>query len=197
MTAHSKRPAILLQGLDLVHRNGFTRSGVASITMAGRAPKGSFYNHFKSKDDFGLAILDEYFEAVRAAAGQRLQCPARPPRQRLEDYFAFLRDLGREDAHLRGCLIGNLSAEVASTNEPLRRRLQQLLAEWTAMLAGTVAEAQEAGAVRRDIPAETLAGILLDAWQGALLRAKVDRGPASLDAFMDVLLPALLRPEAP
>ena len=45
------------------------------------------------------------------------------------------------------------------------------------------------------MPAETLAAVLIDGWQGALLRAKVERTSAPLDAFLDILLPSLLRAE--
>jgi TetR/AcrR family transcriptional repressor of nem operon len=86
---------------------------------------------------------------------------------------------------------------VASVNEPLGQHLRLLLAEWTAILAAAVEEAQHAGAARADVSAQSLAAILLDAWQGALLRAKVEHTSAALDAVLDVLLPTLLRPARP
>ena len=53
----------------------------------------------------------------------------------------------------------------------------------------------ETGDVRTDCDAKLLGRLLLDAWQGAVLRSKVERKAASLDAFIDVLLPALVQPK--
>jgi TetR/AcrR family transcriptional regulator, transcriptional repressor for nem operon len=197
MIAHSKRSAIVEDGLDLVHRAGFANSGVAAIAAAAGAPKGSFYNHFESKDAFGIAILDRYFENVRATLGAILADRAEPATARIRRYFLLLRDIGSRDGFARGCLIGNLSAEVASVNELLGQHLRLLLAEWTSILAAAVEEAQHTGVARADVSAQSLAAILLDAWQGALLRAKVEHTPAALDAVLDVLLPTLLRPARP
>jgi TetR/AcrR family transcriptional repressor of nem operon len=194
MPAHSKRAPIVEAGRDLVHRDGFAATGVAAIATAGGAPKGSFYNHFPSKDAFGVAVLDRYFVEVETALARTVGDTARPPVERIRAYFALLRDLGERDAHGRGCLIGNLSAEAAPASPAIRARLGELLAAWTAAIATAVAAGQADGTIRGDVAAATLAGLLIDAWQGALLRAKVERDAAPLDAYLEVLLPALLHP---
>jgi TetR/AcrR family transcriptional repressor of nem operon len=193
MPKPSTREPLVEHGLELVHRHGFGSSGVAAIAAAAGAPKGSFYNHFASKDAFGVALLDRYFAGVRAALAATVGDASAAPLQRVHAYFALLRDRAREDSHARGCLIGNLSAEVTPSSEAMRAHLAELLDEWTEAIAGAVAEAQAAGTVRATAPAETLAALLLDGWQGALLRAKVERSPAPLDAFRAVLLPSLLQ----
>lgn len=195
MAARSKRQLIVESGLDLVHRHGFASSGVAAITAAGGAPKGSFYNHFASKDAFGVALLDRYFEDVQAALAVPLGDRAVPPVERIRRYFALLRDLGERDVHARGCLVGNLSAEASPSSRAIRARLESILAEWTESLATAVDEAQTRREARGDVQAATLAALLIDGWQGALLRAKVERTSAPLDAFLDVLLPSLLGSE--
>jgi TetR/AcrR family transcriptional repressor of nem operon len=195
--AHSKRRPIVEAGLDLLHRDGFAATGVAAIAAAGGAPKGSFYNHFASKDAFGVAILDRYYEDVRAALATTVGDAAQAPVARIRAYFTLLRELGERDDHARGCLIGNLSAEAAPASDPIRTRLGSLLDAWTTAIGDAIAEGQATGAIRADVPAATLAGLLIDAWQGALLRAKVSRSAAPLDAYLGVLLPALLAPAEP
>lgn len=197
MPGHSKRRPIIEAGLDLLHRDGFAATGVAAIAAAGGAPKGSFYNHFASKDAFGVAVLDRYYDGVHDALAATVGDTARPPVERIRAYFVLLRELGERDAHARGCLIGNLSAEAAPASPAIRAHLRSLLDAWTAAIGDAVADGQAARAIRADVPAATLAGLLVDAWQGALLRAKVRRTAAPLDAYLDVLLPALLAPTAP
>lgn len=191
MVKPGKRTALLEKGRELVHRHGFSATSVSDIALAAGAPKGSFYNHFKSKDDFGNAILDHYFEDVRAALDETLHAGGKPALARIRSYFVRLRNYVGQENFARGCLIGNISAEVTSVSEATRTRLSTLISEWTAGLARCVEDGQQDGSIRRDVAAEALAGLLLDAWQGALLRAKVERSPAALDNFLDVLLPSL------
>ena len=191
MSQNSKQRALLENGRERVHRSGFAATSVADIAEAAGAPKGSFYNHFASKDDFGAAILDHYFADVRAALDETLHAGKKPALARLRAYFVRLRTYVGQDNYARGCLIGNISAEVTSVSEATRARLGQLIGEWTDSLARCIAEGQRDGSVRRGTAPEALAALLLDSWQGALLRAKVERRPAALDNFLDVLLPSL------
>ncbi len=192
MPAHSKRDQIVASGLELVHRQGFAHTGVAAIAATAAAPKGSFYNHFESKEAFGLAVLDRYFDEVRSELSQALLTAPGPPLQRIRGYFGLLRDGSIGEDFACGCLIGNLSAEVSPVSPAIRAHLHDLFGQWRDALATVIGQAQLEGQVRRDILAATLAALLIDAWQGALLRAKVDRTAASIDDFLHVLLPSLL-----
>lgn len=193
MAQASKRHAFVHDGLELIHRDGFTAAGVAAIAGAAHAPKGSFYNHFASKEAFGVVVLDAYFERVRAALAEHVDS-ASSPRTGIRAYFDLLRALGERDDFASGCLIGNLSAEVTGASELLRSHLAALLREWTERIADAVARGQRLGEVRSDVDAWVLASALIDAWQGALLRAKADRTPDSVDVFQEVVLDALLGP---
>jgi TetR/AcrR family transcriptional regulator, transcriptional repressor for nem operon len=191
MARPGKKEDLVEAGLDLVHRRGFSATSVADIAEAAGAPKGSFYSHFKSKDDFGSAVLDRYFAEVRAALEETLQSGRKPALARLRAYFVRLRKYVARDGYARGCLIGNISAEVSAVSEATREQLAQRIADWTAGLAACLEDGQRDGSVRIDVAADDLAVLLLDAWQGALLRAKVERGPAALNNFIDILLPRL------
>jgi TetR/AcrR family transcriptional regulator, transcriptional repressor for nem operon len=192
MPAHSKRAQLLDGGLDLIHREGCASAGVAAIAAAGRAPKGSFYNHFRSKDAFVVAVLDRYFEEVRRELDEELLAAPGTPLDRIRGYFAQLRAGSVSEEFARGCLLGNLSAEMSPASPVIRAHLRELLAQWTAALAVVVQQAQDAGQARTDVPARTLAALLIDSWQGARLRRNVDRTADSIDAFAEVLLPALV-----
>jgi TetR/AcrR family transcriptional repressor of nem operon len=191
MARPGKKAELVEAGLELLHRRGFSATSVADIAEQAGAPKGSFYNHFKSKDDFGGAVLDHYFADVRAALAETLQSGREPALARLRDYFVRLRRYVAQDNYARGCLIGNVSAEVSAVSEETRAKLSRLIVDWSAALATCLEEGQRDGSVRADLAADDLATLLLDAWQGALLRAKVERAPAALNTFIDVLLPRL------
>ena len=191
MARPGKKAELVEAGLDLLHRRGFSATSVADIAEAAGTPKGSFYNHFESKDDFGSAVLDQYFAEVRAALAETLQPGKKPALMRLRDYFVRLRKYVGQDGYARGCLIGNISAEVSAVSDATRTQLARLIADWTSALAACLKDGQRDGSVRGDLKPEDLASLLLNAWQGALLRAKVERRPAALDNFIEVLLPRL------
>lgn len=191
MARPGKKTDLVEAGLELVHRRGFSATSVADIADAAGAPKGSFYNHFKSKDDFGGAVLDRYFADVRAALAETLQAGRKPAMARLRDYFVRLRRHVGQDRYARGCLIGNISAEVSAVSDATREKLSRLILDWTGELAACLEAGQRDGSVRADLAADDLATLLLDGWQGALLRAKVERSPVALNTFIDVLLPRL------
>jgi len=191
MARPGKRTELVEAGRELLHERGFSATSVADIAAAAGAPKGSFYNHFESKDDFAGAILENYFEEVRAALAETLRDGRKPALARIRDYFLRLRKYVGEDNYARGCLIGNISAEVSAVSDATRTKLSHMTPAWTGGLAARLEEGRRDGSVRGDLAPADLAILLLDGWQGALLRAKVERSPAALDNFIEVLLPRL------
>jgi TetR/AcrR family transcriptional repressor of nem operon len=191
MVRPGKKAELVEAGRELLHRRGFSATSVADIAEAAGAPKGSFYNHFESKDDFAGAILESYFEEVRAALAETLQGGRKPALGRIRDYFIRLRKYVGEDNYARGCLIGNISAEVSVVSDATREKLSRMINAWTEGLAVCLEEGRRDGSVRTDLKPADLAVVMLDAWQGALLRAKVERKPAALNNFIDILLPRL------
>ena len=83
----------------------------------------------------------------------------------------------------RGCLIGDFSLEATSESKPLRKRLEAIFQEWRAPFASCIAEAQSIGEIDSTFDPMDLAEFLLASWEGAILRMKVERGPAALERF--------------
>ena len=65
---------------------------------------------------------------------------------------------------------------------------------WSASIAGVIAEAQAQGEISKDLPASTLAAFVLNAWEGALIRARVDKSKAALQQFVKVTFAKTLAP---
>jgi TetR/AcrR family transcriptional repressor of nem operon len=184
------RDHLLSTGLKLLHTRGFHASGVQDITDAADVPKGSFYTHFDSKERFGAEVLGRYWERRADRALAILSDESRTPLQRLKAYFAAKTQVsGPFD---KGCMIGNFSAELAAESRLVRDRLAAVLAAWTQMLAGCIREAQEAGELRAGLDPETAAAFLIDAFEGAVLRTKVDRDGTALRRFETVVFSTIL-----
>jgi TetR/AcrR family transcriptional regulator, transcriptional repressor for nem operon len=181
MPRASTRDRILAAGRDLIHRNGFSASGVAEVTAAAGVPKGSFYNHFKSKEAFARAALDSYWQDGRAAF--ELLSGPKPAIERVRAHFAALDALVSANAYAAGCMLGNFAIEAGPLSDSLRRHVARLLAHWTSELAACLHEGQAAASISTAVPAEALARFLIAAWQGAVQCAKVERNRRATAAF--------------
>lgn len=175
-----------------MHANGFQASGVAEITAAAGVPKGSFYNHFVSKEAFGLEVLDRYFGELEELADATLNNRSRPALERLRAFFDALTASLEAGNWVQGCLMGNLSLEVSPSSEAIRSRLSHLFQGWSFQVATCIAEAQATGEIRNRSNAALLADFAVNAWEGAVLRMKVERNSRALDEVKAVLFSAVL-----
>ena len=184
------RDHLIATGLKLLHARGFHACGVQDITAAAEVPKGTFYTHFDSKERFGADVLGRYWEQRASRAQTILSDESRSPLERLKAYFASKAQVtGPFD---KGCMIGNFSAEMAADSRLMRDRLGAVLAAWTQMLATCIREARSAGQLTTDQDPETIAAFLIDAFEGAVLRTKVDRDGTALKRFESVVFSVIL-----
>jgi len=180
-----------------VHQRGFGTIGLREITAAADVAQGSFTNHFASKEEFGVAVLDRYFGEMRTIISATLSDQRRRPIERLDDYFDAVMALFAADGWRYGCLAGNMALEAAEHSERIRHRLVEIFSEWTPPFAQAVSDAQASGEVRAELDPEEVAAALIEAWHGAMMRMKIERSAAPLERFRRVTVPALLaRPGA-
>ena len=177
------RDKIVQAGVDRFHRAGFNGSSVEDITDLAGVPKGSFYNHFESKEELAVEVIDRYVEQGPHAV---LSDTAIPPVKRLKRHFAALGESFVDSGYRKGCLLGNFSGELADHSAAVRHRLGTAFDEWVKRIANVIKEGQEAGEVDSKLKPGELAGILVSAYEGSLLRARVANDPTALKEFMGV-----------
>ena len=197
MTSHvhhmpraSTKEQIVTAAVETLHRKGFNATSVEDITNAAQVPKGSFYNHFKSKEDLAVEALDRYWQNMQTSLGL-LSDEKTPPVARLKRHFRQLGKVAREGGYRAGCMIGNMSTEMPEQSRPVRERLTVLLVAWSCAIESCIKEAQADGSIRSDMDTRTISGFLLSSWEGAVMHSKVDRGAESLTAFEDVVFTVL------
>jgi TetR/AcrR family transcriptional regulator, transcriptional repressor for nem operon len=193
MPKPSLRDTILDAGLKAMFRTGYNGTSVRDITAAAGAPQGSFTNHFRSKEVFASEVLDRYFEKTRRLVAQALDDTSLTPRMRLKRYLDIITGRLEGDRFSRGCLIGDLSLEASGSSELLRTQLMTIFQEWREPFAACIAQAQRSGEIASDFDATELAEFLLASWQGAMLRMKVERGPAPLERFKEIVFQTVFK----
>jgi TetR/AcrR family transcriptional repressor of nem operon len=193
MARHSLRDQILRGGLPVLFRYGYHAASVRDICAAAGAPQGSFTNHFRSKEAFAVEVLDQYFDYLKELVSKALNDVSLTPRQRLKRYLDVITDKLERDRWMLGCLIGDFSLQVSSHSRLLRKRLDSIFREWRTLFASCIAEAQSTGEVDSHFDATELAEFLLASWEGAILRMKVERSPAALERFKNIVFETVFK----
>jgi TetR/AcrR family transcriptional regulator, transcriptional repressor for nem operon len=180
----STKDRLLDLGLAMLLERGYNHLGIQDVLAAAEIPKGSFYHHFESKEDFGLQVIDRYMVGVHAGLEQCLGDLAVPPLQRVRNFFEATRDKYREEGYL-GCLLGGLGQELSGVSDVFRRRIERCFQEIADRIAGCIREAIRRGDLSRSTDPKQLADLLVDCWEGAALRTRLLRDPAPLGTMLD------------
>ncbi len=186
---------ILEKGSRLVRENGFNNTGLNDILKAADIPKGSFYYYFKSKEDFGLKMIEYLHSGIsRAFYGYLAEESDTPPLELLRSFFAEFRESFMSDDHKCGCPIGNISQEMAATNPLFREKLSAVFSDIMKPVSLCLDRAVESGDLSPSIDTVEIAEFIINSWQGALIYLKVadcDRPLVIFEKYIfDRLLPA-------
>ena len=181
---HATKRRLLDVGLATMLERGYNATGIQDLLVATSVPKGSFYHHFGSKEDFALQVVDRYLAEVHVLLDQALADSDRAPLERIRLFFERLLAMYAGQGYL-GSLIGLLGQELAAVNTAFRRRIEGAFDGIARRLGETLDEARRRG----DLPSETdplqAANLMLDAWEGAALRSRILRSAAPLEAALE------------
>lgn len=175
---------LLEQGMAMLLKSGYNHLGLAEILESTGIPKGSFYHHFRNKEDFGLQAIDLYMTGVHAALDACLDDRSLPPLGRVRRFFELVQESYRAEGYL-GCLLGGLGQELSGVSDAFRAKVEACISAIAGRLATCLDEAMRSG----DLPAGTnpqaLAELLVNCWEGAALRSRLRRDPAPLGQMLD------------
>jgi TetR/AcrR family transcriptional repressor of nem operon len=175
---------LLEAGMAMLLRQGYNDLGINALLEATNVPKGSFYHHFKSKEDFALKVIDLYMEAVHVGLNYCLNDQSVPPLQRIRNFFEATADKYREEGYL-GCLLGGLGQELSGISESFRLKVEDCFSFISQRIAGCLREAVERGDLPVTTDSKALADLLVNCWEGAALRTRMRRDPAPLREMLD------------
>lgn len=180
MPRSSHKDIIVQSGLAVFHEFGYHASGVQAIVDHADVPKGSFYNHFKSKEELGLEVLAAYwrqYEPARTA----LRISDKSPLDRIDTHLAAF------SVSKSGCLVGNFTGEMANSAE-FREPLRNLYDDWIADVSSCIEEGQKDGTIRKDESAKNLAEFLVTALEGSVLKRKIEDDDKNLASFRKTMI---------
>jgi TetR/AcrR family transcriptional repressor of nem operon len=185
------REMLLRSGIAILTEKGFCATGIDEILRAVGIPKGSFYHYFDSKEAFGAELIDRY----GAYFGRKLQRHFdNESVSHIERLKAFVLDACSGMAkygYSRGCLIGNLGQEMGAIPVSYGERLSKVFEDWQERVAQCLVAAQATGEISVNINCKQQAVFFWIGWEGAVLRAKLERQPRPLVVFSEVFFAGL------
>jgi len=186
------REQLLVEGYDAFLHNGYHGTGLKEVLDRLRIPKGSFYNYFESKEAFGVAVIRYYSDCLDQKLTSALK-GSPDPLAGLRQFFQRLMTEFERANYTGGCLVANLGAELEGS-EVCREALATALLGWRDDICKVLRQAQAQGLVRADMPAETLSDMLINTWEGAVIRMKLERSLAPLQQCLQLLLDDYFQP---
>ena len=181
---HPTKRQLLEAGLSMLLERGYNDLGVQALLDATGTPKGSFYHHFKSKEDFALQVVDLYMVGVHEGLDACLSDTSRPPLQRVRSFFEATREHYRSDGYL-GCMLGGLGQELAGVSDVFRKKIDACLMTIGDQIATCLADAKARGELPAGADPRAMAMLLVNCWEGAALRSRLQRSAAPLGEMLD------------
>jgi TetR/AcrR family transcriptional repressor of nem operon len=180
------RQHILDTAKPIILGKGFSAVGLNELLSAAEVPKGSFYYYFKSKESFGEALLDSYFESYQVRLEALLNDEHKSGAERIMNYWQRWLDTQSSDDVDTKCLVVKLGGEVSDLSEAMRQALQR----GTDMIIRRLAECIEAGcadgSLAKSLDAAETALVLYNLWLGATVLTKIRRDRSALEAAMSI-----------
>lgn len=176
----STRQHILDIGYTLIVRKGFSSVGLAQLLQAAQVPKGSFYHYFKSKEQFGEALLTGYFEQYQAKLDELFSNNQLTGFERQMHYWQKWLHVQSDTCVDQKCLVVKLSAEVADLSEAMRLVLLKGSTSIIDRLTDGIRSGILDGSIREQDP-QTTAEMLYHMWLGASLMNKLGHSTCALE----------------
>jgi TetR/AcrR family transcriptional repressor of nem operon len=190
------RDQLIHSAVEVFHARGFNGCSVQDIVDSAGVPKGSFYNHFDSKEALGVEVVRAYTALVGTyvveAGAADILSGAGTPLERIRAYFEAVIEQNVSCGVRKGCLLGNFATELAPHSAEIAKAVTDALDNWSDAVAQALAQAQEAGQVSEDADVSALARYLVDGYEGAAARAKLIGDRAPMDEFIRTTFDYLL-----
>lgn len=181
---HPTKQKLLEAGMAMLLERGYGELGIRRLLDVTGVPRGSFYHHFEGKEHFALQVVDLYMAEIHKQLDQTLNDRSRAPLDRVRRFFELTAEKYRDEGHL-GCLLGALGQELSGVNEVFRLKIKSCLGAIAARIAVCLEEARQASDLPGSADPELMADVLVDCWEGAALRVRLDKSVAPLESVLD------------
>ncbi|KAA0126924.1 TetR/AcrR family transcriptional regulator [Chryseobacterium sp. SN22] len=175
---------ILQTAFQLIYGKGYQTTSVDEIIAGTKVTKGAFYYHFKTKDEMGLAILNELLKPTFTAHFIK---PLESSGNALESIYNLLYAILMEDSFMtveNGCPASNFTQEMAPWNIEFTRTLNELSKDWEQAMVDAIEKSREKGLIRTEAEAKEIAVFVLSGYWGVRNLGKLENSKEVYKVFL-------------
>jgi TetR/AcrR family transcriptional regulator, transcriptional repressor for nem operon len=173
----NSKTRILDAALRVIRGKGYEATTVDDLCAAAGLTKGSFFHHFKSKEDLAVAAAAHFAAQADALCAQAPYRTLPDPLDRLLGYVDFRKVILRGSLSEFTCLLGTMVQETFATHPAIRDACDRHISAHAAEVAGDIALAKQRYAPDATWSTEGLALYTQSVLQGAFILAKARSGP--------------------
>jgi Transcriptional regulator len=183
------RAALIRSGVELMTTYGYISANIESILKQVGVPKGSFYYYFKSKEEFGKAIIASYDSFFAYKLDKHLtNLSIESPIARIKAFYEDAKYGMAKYNFNRGCLIGELIQEESLLPDGYAILLEQVLQNWQVKIENCLLLAQSLKEIKVDFDCKSLSEFFWLGWEGAVTRSKLLKNSNPLDIFINTFI---------
>ena len=164
--AEATRLMILQKAFELIYVKGYQTTSIDDIIATTKVTKGAFYYHFKTKDEMGLAIINEILKPTLTNSFiEPLQTEENP----LDAIYNLMDNLLMKNDFLKveyGCPASNFTQEMTPWNSEFNKALNELTQEWTKAITATIERGKKSGTIRKDVNAKQVTIFVMSGYWG-------------------------------
>lgn len=164
--ASSTRHTILEKAFEIIYTKGYQATSIDEIIATTKVTKGAFYYHFKTKDEMGLAIINEIVKPTMQNAFIK---PLQDAENPIKEIYEMTKTLLLDNPFLKleyGCPAGNLVQEMTPWNVEFGKALSELILEWQQTIENCIKKGKAKGAIRKNVNTQQVAYFIMSGYWG-------------------------------
>ena len=186
-TPHHSKTKFLDAALALVRMKGYAATTVDDICQKAELTKGSFFHHFKGKEDLAVEAARHWSAVTGGLFALAPYTKLADPLERVLGYVDFRKAIIQGDVPQFTCFVGTLAQEIHQTNPAIRDACDASIREHAARVEADIALAMQQRGIKADFTAKSLALYTQAVLQGAFILAKAENGRETAKDCIDHL----------
>jgi len=176
-TQHASKTRILDAAVQVIRAKGYSAMTIDDVCLAAGLTKGSFFHHFKSKEELALAAAGHFAAMADSLFAQAPYRALHDPLDRLLGYVDLRMAILQGRLPEFTCLLGTMVQETFESHPAIREACDAYISAHAAEVAKDIAEAKSRYAPDAAWSAEGLGLYTQAVIQGAFILAKAKNGP--------------------
>ncbi|KAA1242774.1 TetR/AcrR family transcriptional regulator [Aquimarina sp. RZ0] len=185
--ASNTRHTILEKAFDLIYKKSYQTTSIDEIIATTKVTKGAFYYHFKTKDEMGIAIINEI---IKPTMQDTFILPLQNTSNPIEKIYQMTKFLLLENPFLKleyGCPTGNLTQEMTPWNIEFSKVLKELVIEWQTTIEISLQKGIESQKVNNKVNPKQVAYFIMSSYWGIRNFGKIYNNTDCYHAYLKEL----------